>query len=495
MKKPFLYILLSLSVVLVFFPCFTFGFNLFDDQQHLLSNPAILISLPDSLLLIFTQFVNNTWIPLTTLTFALEHHFFGFNPFVYHSNNIILHLANTFLLYFLATRMGLSVCASFFAALIFAIHPMRVESIAWVTERKDVLYAFFYLCALHQYWSYLENKKQIHYLACLLLGILSILAKPMALSLVLVLLLLDWYKGRFGDKNILLEKVPFFVYTILIGWVTYYLNIRNPVNDLLEAFCVWIWCLSFYIWKFFLPLNVYTFYKLPVVHWWSIPYLASFVGLSIVIFLIVRLKNRLLTFSFLFYFVSIFFLLRFSEGVDASIVSDRFMYLPCLGFCFLLGVWAEQLIKSRWLMFTLLSVLLVMGVKTNRQCLIWKDTLAYSNDQIKNYPNMAPTAYLLRGVAYSDKKDYVSAEKDFTRAIECQPDYVQAFFNRAIVNKELGNNEMALKDINRAIAIDPDYAQSYLVRSRFEYEAGDLVSAKNDAMIYRNKNEIILRGK
>ena len=220
-----IFILISF-ILLSFFPCLKADFINWDDDGHILKNTAIYELSPSSIKQIFTQAPNKTYIPLTILSFAIEKHFFCFNPFVFHLDNLLLYIVIVILVLFLAIRIGLSLEASFFAALIFAIHPMRVETVAWVTERKDVLYALFYLLALHQYWSYLKTQSIRYYFSTILLGLISILAKPMALSLPLILLIFDWYYGRSFSKRVFIEKIPFLFYVISIAWISYSLNIR-----------------------------------------------------------------------------------------------------------------------------------------------------------------------------------------------------------------------------------------------------------------------------
>jgi protein O-mannosyl-transferase len=212
-------LILIVFVFVVFSPCLKAGFIDLDDDGHILNNAVLQDLSLSSIKQIFTQTPNGTYIPLTILSFALEKHFFGFNPFVFHLDNLSFYTAIVVLVLLLARRMGLSIEAAFLAALIFAIHPMRVESVVWVTERKDVLYAFFYLLALHQYWSYLKTLSINYYFATVLFGILSILAKPMALSLPLILLVFDWFYGRSFNRRVLMEKVPILLYVIILAGI------------------------------------------------------------------------------------------------------------------------------------------------------------------------------------------------------------------------------------------------------------------------------------
>ncbi|MBI3617939.1 MAG: hypothetical protein HY210_06975 [Candidatus Omnitrophica bacterium] len=143
--------------MIVFSPMLAGQFTALDDPGHLLENPQVISLAPENITAIFRTTVNDTYIPLTVLSFAVEHHFFGFRPFVYHWDNLLLHMFVVGLLFGLGRRMGLSAPAAGAGSLLFAVHPMHVESVAWVTERKDVLYAFFYMLALYQYCRYLQE--------------------------------------------------------------------------------------------------------------------------------------------------------------------------------------------------------------------------------------------------------------------------------------------------------------------------------------------------
>jgi len=314
-------------------------FTNWDDDFHLTENFVVQSIDFENIVHIFKNSVQSTYIPLTIFSFALEYHFFKLNPFIYHLNNLLLHLGVVTLIYLFSLRMGLAPLAAGLGALLFGIHPMHVESVAWVTERKDVLYAFFYMMALCTYMNYLEGKQKRFYLLTLFFGLLSILAKPMALSLPLVLLVCDWFKKKKLTLKVFLEKVPFILYIIPITWITYSLNARMPGESIQEALILWIWSFSFYIQKFFLPINLNPFYLWPepigITH---LPYLGSLmVFLLCMLLLYIFRKQRWYVFALVFYFFSIFFLLRFDKGAEPQIVADRYMYMPSVGFCLLFG--------------------------------------------------------------------------------------------------------------------------------------------------------------
>lgn len=477
-------IFILISFILVFFyPCLKADFINWDDDGHILKNTAVYDLSPNSIKQIFSQAPNKTYIPLTILSFAIEKHFFGFNPFVFHLDNLLLYIGVAILVLLLARRMGLSLEASFLAAIIFALHPMRVETVAWVTERKDVLYALFYLLALHQYWSYLKTRSIRYYLSAIILGVISILAKPMALSLPLILLVLDWFYGRRFSKRVLIEKIPFLVYVICIAWITCTLNMRQVYGQFsFQWVLVWIWSLCFYFWKFFFPFRVSPYYVLP--HPVNIGYWPYFLSVGIflgLIYLLVRFKkNKLFIFAFLYFFFSIFFFLGLDERVS-SVVSDRFMFLPSLGICFFVGAWIARSNKTRWVRVAFYLLLILMGIKTNFQCRVWHDSISFWNEIIRDYPDYY-MAYNNRGNIFSQQKQYDFALKDYIRAISLSPIAARAYNNMGIIYFLKGDNKSALNDFNKVISIFPNFAAPYLNRSILKAAEKDYQQALQDAL-------------
>ena len=415
--------------VFVFSAVLKNDFTNWDEGVHLLNNPDVRSA---NLVDIFTHVVNLTYIPLTILSFALEYFFFKLNPFVYHLDNLILHLIVTFLVWGFARRMGLNLWACFCTALLFGIHPLHVESVAWVTARKDVLYGVFYMAAINTYLDFIKSDEPYLYYLSILFSLLSVLAKPMALSLPLILVLLDWYQGRGLTKKVLFEKLPFLIVVIPVAMITYVLNARVPTSDIVQGSALWLWTLSFYIQKFIIPCPLIPLYKVSEPISFSNPVYLQAVSVLIITGFIIfwQRRNRLVIFEFLFYFLSIFFILRYDNVVDISIVADRFMYLPMLGFCVLFGVVCDRILKEKKIFRYLLAVLfLILSFQTYTQCQVWKDSVTLWNYVIKFSPD-SYFAYASRGVAYADYGRSDLAMRDYNRALELNPKLTQVYLNR-----------------------------------------------------------------
>ena len=263
--RQYLLVLTILVIVfLAFWPSVQNGFVNWDDDVHLTENPALRGLDGDHLQQIFSQTINHIYVPLTTLSFAIEYFFRQYDPFLYHLDNLLLHLLNTWLVFIICGQLGLTVRASGLAALLFGLHPTHVESVAWVTERKDVLYGAFYLLAMHLYLRYIKEANKNLYLFSWFSGLFSMLAKPMALSLPLILLVLDWLKGRKFERNLYLEKVPYVLIIVSITLITYLQHARIPAQKAGEAVLIGTWTFIFYIRKFVFPFDLCPLYKLPL---------------------------------------------------------------------------------------------------------------------------------------------------------------------------------------------------------------------------------------
>lgn len=452
---------------LVFSPTLTAQFTNWDDMNHVLDNPQVQSLNP---IPIFTGTVSKTYCPLTVVSFAIDYHWHKFDAHFYHLTNLLLHLANIILVYYLAILLGFSFRTTILGTLLFAIHPMHVESVAWITERKDVLYSFFYLAAMIFYIHHLNKDSRRFYWLSLIAGLLSILSKAMALSLPLVLFAIDWYKGRTFNKKMFADKLPFFAMIIPIASITFLLNHKVMAVDgsLIKAILLSSWTFMFYVQKFLFPFPIIPYYTHPQPisltnphYLWTLGSLLLWVGL-----LIKFRKNKLFIFSSLFYLLSIFFLVRHKEDIVSVMVADRFMYLPSLMFCFLISeclfLLREKLPtlnRKKWYSRIMFTALLLLMLQTHQQVKVWDNSISITTDILNKLGDHAQ-AYNNRGSAYAESGELDKALNDFNQAIKTDPEYSFGYNNRANLFKAMGEYKKALDDYNQALKIRPDFAEA-----------------------------------
>ncbi len=478
--------ILACFIGIAFLPCLGAQFVYWDDDLHLLNNPLVYTTDFGSIASIFQTVINKTYIPLTILSFNLEYCLFGLSPFVYHLDNLILHILVCILVYALVRRMGFEAMIALLAALLFGIHPMHVESVAWVTQRKDVLYALFYVLSIYHYWNHLTRNNRWSYTLSLAFGFLSILAKPMALSLPLVLLLLDWYhKGPLTQRSFV-NKIPFLIAIVPIAWLTYTLNARTPTVNGWESFLIWSWTATFYIKKFFTPFVLLPLYQLPQpINLWNASYASSILimaGLLTGMFWF--RKNRLFLFGCWFYILSTFFIWRYDNTVDVTIVGDRFMYLPSLGICLWLAAVLGEKLKNkhsekRFVVRALVIVVLFLAVKTSSQCRVWKDDISLW-DYVLGHGQPIALAYNSRGAAFSKLGEQGRALEDINKALQLKPNYALAYYNRGKIHAGLNDNGRALEDFTASLKINPKHEKSFLERGIIKSKENQLPQALDD---------------
>jgi hypothetical protein len=314
-----------------------------DDYAHITKNPAIRSLSLTNLWMMFTQPVAKLYIPLTSLSFALDYQIWGHNPFGYHLTNLLLHVANTVLVLVLVfqllrDRFGQAQPVAVLTAAIFGVHPLRVESVAWATERKDVLFAFFYLLALLAYLRWTVKGKRGAYWTCLLLFIGSALSKSAAVTFPFILVLLDVFWKR---RNALWEKVPFLIVCVIVGAATFVAQASGTGETVLGVKAIPIWarlglvgyCALFYIGKFLWPFHLSAVYPTFEDFSWTpltaVSYLLTFCALFIVIFAL-RKRAPVLLPSWLFYLITLSPTIGLVP-VGAHVVADRFTYIPLIG--------------------------------------------------------------------------------------------------------------------------------------------------------------------
>jgi tetratricopeptide (TPR) repeat protein len=494
-----------------FWPSLSNGFTNWDDEGYVVDNPDIKgCTLHNAAKLFSSVYVSN-YQPLTMLSYMAEYRFFQLNPVVYHWTNLLLHIINCLLVFALIYGLSGKQLTGLLVALMFAVHPLRVESVAWIAERKDVLSAFFYFLSLLSYLRYVKKADRKFYGFCLLSLVLSLLSKPIAISQPFVLILIDYLHDRKIDKKNLLEKAPFFAVAALFAVITI-LTQKGPgpipeysTLSPLTRVCAPFYGMVFYVVKSIIPIHLSAFYPFParIDGSMNIMLFASFflaMGVAVAIYRN-RGRFRKLVFGSLFFLITALPMLQIVRVGDA-IVAERYTYIPMLGvyyffmelYGYLLGgkLLGGKAVKG--LLWASLGMsLIIFTCITRQRCGIWKDSISLWSDVINKFPcavaythrglaysvahdngraiqdyyqaimldpNYAPV-YNDVGVAYKDKGDYDRAIENYSRAIGLYPRYARAYGNRGIAYKNKGDNARAIEDYTRAIALDPRFVVAY----------------------------------
>ncbi len=458
--------------LIVYLPSFTNGITNWDDNQYL-TNPYVINLSFAGILKTFSVYFAGNYHPLTLLSLGIDHLIGGNSPFMYHFTNLFLHLVNTFLVFLLVKRLTQNNLLAILTFILFGVHTLHVESVAWISERKDVLYSCFYLVALTIYTTYASNRKSLYYWLSLLFFLISLLAKGQAVVLAAVLPLIDYVKGRkWFSLKVLLEKGPFLLLSLIFGWVAFRAQESvNAINfiyfPLPERVAFASFGLAQYLIKCILPLGLSALYPYPLIlsngsipsfYWLYIFSLPVFLTGSYFLFK----RSKIYVFGLSMFFLNLLPLLQLIP-IGGAIMADRYFYIPSVGLllCFAFGLLE---IRNQRIRYTLaLLFILIFSSLSFSRCMVWKDSMTLWNDVISKY-NYSSVAYLKRGVVYSDLGQWEKSIADYSDAIGINPKYIDACSHRGVAYANLGQYDKAIADFSSVIGIDPNFTMSYYNR-------------------------------
>jgi protein O-mannosyl-transferase len=475
-----------------------------DDDIYVTENPMIRDLSVSGLKNIFSSFVAGNYHPLTMLSLALDYRIFGLNASGFHTTNLLLHLLNTALVFILIGRLASDSRVAALVALFFAVHPMHVESVSWISERKDVLYALFFLGALLSYVLYLQrNRSRKYWNFCLLLFLGSLLSKPMAVTLPAVLLLLDFFHNRKLSWKTLVEKTPFFLLSLVFGVLT--LVSQQPeagirqlaaTYSVLDRFLIPARAVVFYLVKLFVPTNLSAFHYYPDKADGRLPfefYLAPVIlAAAFLVFRIVVKSDKDLrrdvVFGMLFFLFTISIVLQIIPAGRAY-AAERYTYIPYIGLFFIPARVTVRFLdspsKKSGLRKAVAAGVIILtasafSVQSFRRNRVWQDGLRLFTDVIEKHPR-AGHGYFIRGIFKHNRlRDYAGALDDYNKAASLRYRDPHLYANRAGVRGIRGDYEGALADSNRAIDLNPDFDRAYFNRGTAKYFLKDMEGAAKD---------------
>lgn len=525
-KKRILFI--SLIVIITFIayiPSLNNEFVNWDDDKLVTSNLLIRDLNFSNIKAIFSSFVFGNYHPLTIFLYAIEYHFVQYDPVLYHWVNLIIHLLNTVFVFVFINMMSRRLEIAFVTAFLFGVHPLGVESVAWIADLKNVLFTLPFLAALITYIKYLKSKStnNRYLFYTIIFYILSVLSKATAVSLPVLLFLFDYYYGRSFNKKIIIEKIPFFLFAFMMGIISLIGNqseeaiAGTSIVPIVDRIFLSSHALLHFLLKSFIPFSMSIIHPHPERINSMLPvefYFMPVIVIALVYLVYKSLKNtKVILFGSLFFLINIFLFLQLLP-TGPSLVAERYSYIPNIGIFFLIGCGVSKIISEKsaksYIIIPLYILLFCYGsyltILTWQTCKVWKNSGTLWDNAISHYPriyfaysnrgdfkrlnndfdgaikdfkksiSIKPTfveAYNNLAIAYYYQNNYDSAVVYFSRAIKINPDFAFAYNNRGGIYLNQGKSDLAFSDFNRAIKLMPNYAEPYLNRS----------------MIYRGRNE------
>ena len=495
------------------------GFVNWDDDTHVYNNQDIRNLDGSAIRTVFTNYYLKMYAPITIISYAMDYKIGGLDPAVYHRANLILHLINVALVFCFIYRLTGQKAVAVVSALFFGIHPLHVESVAWISERKDLLYVFFYLGGLIAWTARRDEKRPLTcYFLTLFLFLLSLLSKSAAVTFPLILILIDFYRDssaqainpRFLKSH--LDKIPFFLLAAAFGALSLLSQkvIGTDIDyvagyTILDRVFLGAYAFAFYLVKSVFPWKLSAMHPMPMKPDGFLPvayYLSIIVVIGFVVLLVktirayrstrpvsasapapeIRVVYKDVLFGLLFFLFTVSLILFIPVG--SAVVAERYTYLSYIGLFMILGRlylyfgWAGPASRRYGLTAVVAAAAVLFSCMTYARNPVWKDSMTLFSDMIEKNPDAAP-AYNNRGNLRMDQEDFKGAMEDFNKAIELKD--FNAYNNRGVLKNRMADYQNALDDFNLAEqSLRGDRANVLYNRGIAKLNLGDFKGAEED---------------
>jgi hypothetical protein len=522
-RKLSICLFLVLTTLAVFWSVKDYEFIHYDDDLYMVDNSRVQDGLTtESIKWAFTATHTGNWYPLTWLSLMLDYELYGLNPAGYHWSNLLFHIANTLLLFFLLSRITGAVYKSAFVAALFALHPLHVESVAWVSERKDVLSTFFWMLTMGAYVRYVERPGTIKYLLVIIAFSLGLMAKSMLVTLPFVLLLMDfWPLERFSRKQpingitiinqiqtkltghdtsiwrLISEKLPLIALTIPVGIVAVIAQQQAGALLPFESFSLglrvanalisYVW----YIWKTLIPSNLSVFYPHPG-FWpmWQVVLSGLFLALISVAVLRWGRRYPYLPVGWFWYLGTLMPVIGLVQ-IGSQAMANRYSYIPLIGLFITVAWGTADILKIYRYRQTILGSLALASIigsitVTSQQLPYWQNGITLWRHNIAvTAPNY--TSYYNLGQAFNDKGSYDEAISQYRKARELKSD-AAVHNNLGVALALKGELQQAIDEFKAALRLKPDHLNVHMNLAMAFYQQGDL-----DKSIFHFKESLRLQ--
>jgi Tfp pilus assembly protein PilF len=482
-------VFLLAAILVIYWQVTGYGFISYRDNSLIINNPYVRngLSVKGTAWSLETS-SQGGWRPLIWLSHMLDCELYGLNPGLHHLTNLLLHATNVCLLFFILKRMTGTLWRSAFVTAVFAVHPLNVEPVVWVAERRMVLSAFFWLLILWSYVHYVGRVGLARYLLCFALFVLGLMTGPLVLSLSFLFLIMDyWPLRRWGlclnadvsvsqerpitRCSLLWEKVPFFTLMAVFGTMTFLalgqkenspIEVLTLQDRLTRIFASYVACLGKVLKPGPLAL-VYSSPGTPTI-WLATGAGVLVLGVSI---LAMRLLRRIpyLALGWFWYLITLTPIVVFGETDAWPVAADSFTYVPLIGISIIMAWWFADMAKGLSYRKVILAlgaglVLLSLTVIAWSQTKRWENSLTLFGHAVKVSPEN-PIAHNQLGFALACQGRYPDAMSHLTEAIRLRPNYAEAHDNLGLVLYEQGRFQEAVGHFSEASMINPRYAKAH----------------------------------
>lgn len=498
---------LILSIVAVYYQVYSFEFINLDTAQYVYQNIHVKRGITlDNIIWAFSTTTASNWHPITWLSHMIDVELFGLNSGAHHAVNVLFHIINSLTLYCIIKKLSGSLWSSCFIASLFALHPLHVESVVWVAERKDVLSTMFGFFSIISYCYYTEKDERLYYLLVIMFFLLSLLSKPMLVTLPCILLLMDYWPLNRLTKHInvttkyyyfslLVEKIPLFLLSIASSVVTMY--VQHSGGAMASTSVIPIYSRIFNAVNSYVKYVFLTFYPIKLTVIYPYPKEISFYNtlFSITILLLITCYSLWNIRKLAWLFVGWFFFLGtllpvigiIQVGLQA--MGDRYTYVPLIGIFIIIAnsiaggssyfnrqfSFKETSRKAlKWILG--FSIILIFAVISHKQAGYWKNSITLFSRAIDITENNY-VAHNSLGAAFLSKQEYQKADEHFRTSINIMPYSELAYFNYGVSLGSQGNIEEAVKQYQIAIKLRPDLKYAYINIANLYYGMGNYSEA------------------
>ncbi|MDD2772862.1 MAG: tetratricopeptide repeat protein [Elusimicrobiales bacterium] len=461
------------------------GFINWDESIYVLGNPLIRDFSFHGAARIFSSLHYGLYKPLTMLSFALDYKLFGLNPCGYHAVNLLFHVANTLLVLRLFRVLLGETAPAFLVAALFAAHPMHVESVAWVVERKDMLYSFFFLLSAIFYLDWKGKSGSWRLAASVAMFALSLMSKPMGVTLPAVLLLFDWLRGGRLTAALFREKLPYFALSAAALFVSLSSGGTAgapPSGGLALRVLAPLYNLLFYAGKLIFPARLSAVYNTPAGGWQGLAFYSALCCCAVVLAVVKFRRDRLMMAGLVFYAVTLLPVLQIVP-FGPVIAADRYTYIPSLGLFIVVAqgwrLWSEKFADKpqprRFAAAFLCALLLVFTALSRARARVWENSFTLWTDTVRKQPN--PMAYSALANAWLAAGRPDIASRYFAEALKLNPAHLASLVGLANAKSAAGDLAGALAGYEAAVRLYPGHAYPHANIASIAFLKGDTARA------------------